>query len=265
MAVKVSIIIITKNQRGILEKSVPAILKQKVDFKFEVIVVDSGSTDGAIQFLKKQKVRLIQIKPEEFGYAKAFNIGARKAGGGILVRLSGDVIPLEDNWLEEIVTDLGRPKVGAVYGKYTISGRKGYAYPNFWPARRFGKKKEVFSIANPFFIFGRTKKATTLAGACFSTKREFWEKRNFNELTIEGEDADYAFYLHLLGYDVVYNPKAMVLHEHLISRNRPDLWSYLIFFRGVAKWQLVLWWEFLKLWYKRFFTQEFKDVVFVRN
>ncbi len=49
-----SVIVITKNQKRFLEMSVPAIQCQQLDSAFEIIAVDSGSTDGAVEYLKEQ-------------------------------------------------------------------------------------------------------------------------------------------------------------------------------------------------------------------
>ncbi|MDD4937743.1 MAG: glycosyltransferase [Candidatus Shapirobacteria bacterium] len=260
MSIEVSIIIITKNQLGILQKSIPAIKAQKSSKEFEIIVVDSGSTDGAVEYLKDQKVNLIQIKPEEFGYAKAFNIGVKKAKGKYLIRLSGDAIPANNNWLEEILIDLENPNVGAVYGKYVISGRAGYSYPDFWSADKFGNEKKIFSIKPNLGVLFKMDKVTSLAGAGYSIRKSIWDKRNFNESIISGEDAEYAFFLHFINYDIVYNPKVVLLHEHLITHDKPNLLSYLKFV-GISKWQFVLVRELLKICYKRFFTNCFEDVI----
>lgn len=261
---EVSIVIITKNQLEILQKSIPVIKAQNFTKGFEIIVVDSGSTDGAVEYLKSQKVNLIQIKPEEFGYARAFNIGASKAKGKYFVRLSGDAIPVGDNWLKEMMFDLEDPNVGAVYGKYTISGRKEYVYPNFWTAKKFPNKKIVFSVKPNLLIGLKMDKVTSLAGAGYASRKSIWDKRNFNESMIAGEDAEYAFFLHLMGYDIVYNPKAVLLHEHLINHNKPNFWSHFIVL-GMSKWQLLLLREVFKIWYKRFFTNDFRDLIRQRN
>jgi GT2 family glycosyltransferase len=75
-------------------------------------------------------------------------------------------------------------------------------------------------------------KLTALAGACCATRRGLWKERSFNENLLGGEDSEYALYLHLKGYDVVYNPKAEVLHEHKAATLKLSLWPEM-------KWRLV--------------------------
>lgn len=221
---KVSVVIITKNQKDLLEKSLPILLKQKFDEDFEIIVVDSGSTDGAVEYVKSQKIKLVKIKPENFNYAFAFNTGASKAEGEILVRLSGDVIPLRRDFLAEITGPFDDNKVGAVYGRYTISGRKEYGFPKFWPEKRFPEQLVEYSVRPnilKYFFDGKYReRITNFTGGCCAVRRSIWEKRHFNENLSAAEDAEYSVYLHLLGCKIVCNPKATVLHEHKIVSER---------------------------------------------
>lgn len=184
-----SIVIITKNQKDLLQQSIPAIQKQVCDKSFEIIVVGSGSTDGTVEYLKSQKIILVQILPQEFGFGKAFNLGARKAHGKYLIRLSGDAIPVGTNWLTELIKPLENKKVGAVYGKYILSGKSGYDYPNFWSADKFPDKKILFSVKPNWYmsIFDKLSlqekfnRILLLAGACYAIRKEIWEKRPISE------------------------------------------------------------------------------------
>jgi len=244
-----SIIISTKDQKSYLQKSLPVLLNQNFKDKYEIIVLDSGSTDGAKEYIESLPVRLIKINPKSFNYSHALNVGAQKAQGEYLVCLSGDTIPIGRNWLSEIIKPFRDPKVGGTYGIYTISGRKGYGYPDFWPAERFPKRLTRYSVKPPLFgNFETRRKVYNFAGACCAIRKNIWQKRPFNERLIGGDDAEYAWFLHLIGYDIVCNPKAKVLHEHKISRSREKsligrLWLY--------RWQRILTWEIAKYWLKR--------------
>lgn len=217
-----SVIIITKNQKNILQKSIP-VLKKQNSKDYEIIVVDSGSTDGAKKYCLKEGIKLINIPPDNFKFARAFNTGARKAKGKYIIRLSGDSIPQNNDFISEIIKPFKDPKVGGTFGKYVISGRKGYTYPNFWPSWRFPQKLTRYSIKPVpfmgvgFLIFSFKPKSYEFAGGCCAIRKSIWQKRPFNESLIAGEDSEYSWFLHLIGYDVVYNPMAIVLHEHKVN------------------------------------------------
>ena len=248
-----SIIIVTKNQKNFLEKTIPTLLNQKIEEQFEIIVVDSGSRDGAKEYVKKiGSVRLIEIPPENFVYAHAFNLGAMQAKGKYLVRLSGDCIPQGKNWLSEMVKPFDSPKVGGSFGKYILSGKKGFGYPDYWPSWRFPKKQTRYSV-KPFLFMGAGllnfslgKNVYEFAGGCCAVRKEIWQKRPFNESLLAGEDGEYSWFLHLIGYDIVYNPRAKVIHEHKINIKK-SVKTYL----GTTKWNWVFNMAIWKYWLQR--------------
>lgn len=220
-----SVIIVTKNQKILLEKSLPILLKQNFKGKYEIIVVDSGSTDGTREYVQKLSVKLIKIPPEDFVFARAFNMGAQKSVGEVLIRLSGDVIPKNNNFLQEMVDPFKDKTVGGVYGKYIQTGKRGYSHPNFWPPERFPKTVTKYSIKpNLFNIFFKMDEFMNLAGGCCAIRKSTWLKRPFNEKIVGGEDADYSLYIHLKGYSVVCNPFAEVIHEHKIEHLNAGFW-----------------------------------------
>ncbi|OGM26744.1 hypothetical protein A3D00_00525 [Candidatus Woesebacteria bacterium RIFCSPHIGHO2_02_FULL_38_9] len=218
---EISVIIVTKNQKHVLEKSLPILLKQKLLNDYEIIIVDSGSTDGTKEYVNSLPVRVVSLDSKSFNYANAFNTGANASRGKYLVRLSGDAIPVNEKFLFEIIAPFVDIKVGGVYGKYEITERKGYGYPIFWPAKRFPKRLTRYSLRPSLLNLILSEKHREMvfnfAGGCCSIRREIWEKRPFNGNLIEAEDAEYSWFLHVLGYDVIYNPKARVIHEHRLN------------------------------------------------
>jgi len=102
----ISIIIPTKNAGAEFNKCLACISQQKTKHKYEVIVIDSGSTDNTLNILTKYPVRLIKIAPEEFGHGKTRNLGARLAQGDYLVYITQDAIPATGNWLDRLIKDM---------------------------------------------------------------------------------------------------------------------------------------------------------------
>lgn len=91
---KLSIIIVNWNTRELTLNCIKSIFKYQPMFKFEVIVVDNGSTDASIEaFSKLQKtnhnIQIIKNK-NNLGFAKANNIGMRKSKGENILLLNSD-------------------------------------------------------------------------------------------------------------------------------------------------------------------------------
>ncbi len=226
-----SAILITKNQKEYLRKTISTLLTQTLKEDLEIIVVDSGSTDGAREYLKREKITLLEIQPKYFNYANAFNVGASQAKGAYLIRLSGDALPQGTNFVAELIKPYTNPKVGGTYGKYVISHREGYYYPNYWPAKRFPENTTTISLkkVGPFSGINKKNRLTDFARACCSIRKAIWDKRPFNEKLRVGEDAEYAWFLHVCGWDITYTPHALCLHEHEVEPHLfPNLNTLLI-------------------------------------
>ncbi|MHB8440057.1 MAG: glycosyltransferase family 2 protein [Acidimicrobiales bacterium] len=121
----VSIVMVTRNEIVNLRRSFPALLGQAVDIPFEIVVIDSGSTDGTVEFVEGHantdaRIRLVQIAPGEFHHARTRNLGAELATGRYVVFLGGDAVPVDSGWLAELLEPLRRdddPLIAASYSR----------------------------------------------------------------------------------------------------------------------------------------------------
>ena len=99
----VSIVIPTKNGGHLFEKVLDAVFKQKTEYEYEVICVDSGSKDGTLDVIRKYPCRLFQIEPSEFGHGKTRNYGASKGNGTYIIFITQDALPATDTWLQNFI------------------------------------------------------------------------------------------------------------------------------------------------------------------
>jgi len=195
---QVSIIILTKNQKRFIERSLLLIFSQT--FKdFEVIIVDSGSTDGSIGVMEGYQVKILKLKMKPFNYAKAFNFGASKANGDYLVRLSGDAIPANQYWLENLLKGLGSKKVVGAHSRYLFSIFSDFLY-QIW----FRESFKFIRSGNP----------VSFGGASCVVKKEAWKKYPFNEKWGPGEDWEWGEIMKQAGYQILYQNNSLVFHEH---------------------------------------------------
>lgn len=118
--VAVSVILPIKNGRRTLAACLHGIFAQKLDKTFEVIAIDSGSTDGSVELLSHYPVRMVQIAPEQFNHGNTRNLGARLAQGEFVVMTVQDARPMDSAWLERMLRHFRDPKVAGVCGQQIV-------------------------------------------------------------------------------------------------------------------------------------------------
>ena len=208
-----SIIIPTKNEATNIGPCLDQVYGQRVDFPFEVVVIDSGSLDGTIDIVKQYPARLLQIAPGEFHHARTRNLGARASSGTYVVFLSGDAIPAGQGWLNALVRTFQEPGVAAVYGRQLA---KPDAKPErvFFMQHRYGTQRLVKSAngstAGKYLLY----QFSTVNAAI---PREVWERTPFPEDINGLEDFSFAMQVIKQGHKIVYEPDAAVFHSHNYS------------------------------------------------
>ena len=117
----ISVIIPMYNGESTIEKCLKALKQQSFNGKFEVIVVDDGSTDNGANLAEKLGVKVIRQKNK--GPASARNNGAKIATGDIIVFTDSDCVPSE-SWLAEMAEPLKDKGITGVQGAYKTKQKK---------------------------------------------------------------------------------------------------------------------------------------------
>ncbi len=120
-----SVIICCYNEKSSIESKIQNTLSSKYPkSKYEVIVVDSGSTDGATEILEKHSamgdIKLVK-QSKRLGKASAINEGLKASTGEIVVLTDADAVLKEDS-LETLVESFADDTVGAVVGNVVLGG-----------------------------------------------------------------------------------------------------------------------------------------------
>src|SRR4030043_1207856 len=102
----ISIILLTKNGDAYLEEVLKKVFAQGIEDTFEVIAIDSGSSDHTREILTKFPIHVEEIPPSTFNHGETRNLGARLAKGEYLVYLTQDATPLNEEWLARLVSPL---------------------------------------------------------------------------------------------------------------------------------------------------------------
>lgn len=196
-----SFVIRTKDEALWIGKVLKFLMSQT--FKdFEIIVVDSGSTDKTLEIAKKFPIRLIEIKPKEFNYSYTLNLGISKAKGEYVGIISGHSIPISNAWLSDGLKNFKDRKVAAVTGYYN-------SVPIGYLSRGLGR---LFFLPSQ----KRENNSSWMTNTNALIRKSLWKKYPFDEKLPECEDYDWASEMIARGYNVVKDPKFSVFHSHFL-------------------------------------------------
>jgi len=215
----VSVILPTLNRRESLRRVLESLFYQTYpEDKFEIIVIDGGSTDGTQNMVKDlieiSPCELRYLKQENKGVAAARNLGIRNAKGEIIAFTDDDCM-LSKEWLAALVHHFDDPKVGGV-GSIREALNKDNLLAEAWDLAyfRIGSLQEKYDFLNnsPFLC-------TSSAAIRFDALSELG---GFDENLVSGEDVDLSRRVLEKGYKLVLEPSARVKHEH------PSSWRALV-------------------------------------
>ncbi len=196
---KTSIIIRSKNEEKWLGHCL-FMVRAQTDQDFEIILVDSGSTDSTIDIAKKFSVeKIINIKNYLPGLA--LNQGIEAASGEFIVCLSSHCIPVHNKWLSNLLSGLNDPEIAGVYGRqvplpFTSASNKRDLLITFGLDRRIQVKDYFFHNANSVI------------------RKKTWQHTPFSNTASNIEDRIWAKEIVEKGLKLLYEPDAPVYHHH---------------------------------------------------
>jgi len=200
----VSITILLKNGGKLFRDSLDMIFQQDVDFPFEVIVVDSGSTDGSLEVCRRYPVRLFEIPPEEFSFGPTRDFAFEQTQGKYIVTLSQDVVPSTKSWLKNVVTPLIADKADVVAGGTVLPEDREVF---FW------EKEECFYFTCEGRAFIQKYGNVGLSCTNMAIKKSVWEKTKFSPAKMS-EDRAIQRKLYTQGFRITTAEKAEAFHGH---------------------------------------------------
>jgi len=197
----VSIIMRSFNEAWALRETLPALAAQN-HRDWELIVIDSGSTDGSVDLLRQFRPRhLIQILHREYNPARVMNRGMELALSNFAIFLNADATPLGSDWLGPLVRALHDPRVAAVFGRQIPRPDCQAVFAHDYE-RCFGMERASAHWDHFFSMVSS------------GIRKDIWAKRGFNERMQYSEDDEYTRWCRAQGYRVVYVPESVVTHSH---------------------------------------------------
>lgn len=196
-----SIIVRSFNEAWALHETIAAVQAQEYK-NWELIVIDSGSTDGSQEIIRRAKPRqFIQIKPEEYNPSRVMNQGMQLARSEYGIFLNADATPQGSDWLRPLARPLLDPDTAAVFGRQIPRPNCQAVYAADYE-RCFGARRESTRWKHFFSMVSS------------GLRKDIWSQRGFLEKLQYSEDDEYTRWCRTQGYNVVYCPGAVVMHSH---------------------------------------------------
>jgi GT2 family glycosyltransferase len=205
---KVSIVIPNYNGQASLSKNISQVLKTGAD---EIVVVDDGSDDRSVEYLKKNfpQLKIIQNQ-KNMGFSSTVNRGVEEALGEVVVLLNTDVMP-QPSFLKPLIGHFNDPDLFAAGcldrsvedGTVILRGR-GLAR---WSRGFLNHKRGEVDKTDTFWV----------AGGSGAFRKKIWQSLEgldslFNPFY--WEDIDLSYRAQKAGYKILFEPVSQVNHLH---------------------------------------------------
>ena len=248
-----SVIIITYKEKELLKKCLESVFASKTDYKFEVIVTDSGSFDGSVEMVLREfpKAKVLDNQ-KNLGFSKGNNLAIKQAQGRYILLLNADTTVRENTFDESVRYMDAHPEAGALGAKVLLpNGELDKAarrkFPNPWNSflRLFGLGK--FSDYNITSPIDQEMEVDAIMGAYFLVRKSVIDQVGLldEQFFMYGEDLDWCWRIKEAGYRIVYYPKAEITHyKYGASKSIP--------FRTI-KWGHTA----MKIFYRKHYANEY--------
>jgi GT2 family glycosyltransferase len=215
--VSCSIIIPTWNGEELLRKNLPKVLEVAPN-EAEVIVIENGSEDGSREYLEELRVTGYELRVIEnnvnLGFIGGCNQGVEKAKGDYVVLLNNDVVP-ERDFLAPALKHFNEDEVFAV---------------SFNEVNSDGGWADIFWV-DGFFNYSPGEKSDQAhisgwaSGGSAVFRKSMWDELNGFDPMFDPfywEDTDISYRAWKMGWKIIWEPEAKVVHEHESTISKID-------------------------------------------
>jgi glycosyltransferase involved in cell wall biosynthesis len=214
-----SVVIPTFNAGPGFEATLDQLSAQQTDFSYEVLVVDSGSTDGTVELARGYGVSVHPRPRIGFDHGATRDLAVSLCRGRYVALLVQDAVPIGGRWLAALVQNLRRdPLVAGVYGRQCPrpeSGPLARVLANDRPTASAERREQFAGGPHEYHSLSPAERRRLAAfdnvNSCL--RRSVWEEIPFGR-TGFGEDLRWGKRVVEAGYKLVYEPHSAVLHSH---------------------------------------------------
>ena len=191
----VSVVIRAKDEAASIGRTIDLLQGQTIES--ELIVVDSGSTDGTPEIARERGAKVMEIPAASFTFGGSLNTGTEAATAPIVVALSAHAFPTHDRWLEAMAQAFDHPRVACAVG--------GERHPG--GGMIDGRLEQDAELA-------RRHPWSGYSNAAGGFRRELWQQYPFRPDMPGTEDKEWAWHWLQQGYVCVIAPELKVDHDH---------------------------------------------------
>jgi len=207
----ISVVIPVRDGGSELDRCLAGIAAQRLDEEVEIVVVDSGSTDGSPEIARAAGALVHEIPAEAFGHGRTRNLGVELSRGDIVVFTSQDAVADDEHWLVTLATAArSTPDVAGAYGRQ-LPHADARPPERFFLDFLYGPDRRVQRLepgAEPTF------ETTLFSNVNAAIPRELLERFPFRDDLTMSEDQEWSRRVLRQGYELVYEPRAAVRHSH---------------------------------------------------
>ncbi|MDD9950234.1 MAG: glycosyltransferase family 2 protein [Zetaproteobacteria bacterium] len=197
----VSIIIRALNEAKHVGRLLKGIQSQSIAIPVQTILVDSGSTDNTVKIARSYDCKIVHIRPEDFSFGRAINVGVEAAEGEVCLLISAHCFPQDEMWLERMIQPFEDQDVGLVFGK-----QRGVQSTKFSEHAIFAKWFPSHDVHKTTFPFCNNANS--------ALRKSLWLQHRFDEVLTGLEDIAWAKTIIEKGFVVSYQHQASVYHVH---------------------------------------------------
>lgn len=207
----ISVVIPVKNGGADLARCLAGIASQQLDDEVEVVVVDSGSTDGSPERARAAGAVVHEIPPDEFGHGRTRNLGVGLARGETVVFTSQDAVADDEVWLARLVAAArSGPDVAGAYGRQ-LPHADARPPERFFLGFLYGPEPRVQRLDPGAEL---TFESTLFSNVNAAIPRATLERYPFRDDLTMSEDQEWSRRVLRDGHTLVYEPRAAVRHSH---------------------------------------------------
>ncbi len=221
----ISILIVNWNVRDLLDACLRSIKRFTTSVSYEVIVVDSASSDGSVAMVKEKYPWVtLEVSDENIGFTKGNNVALRRAKGRQIVYLNPDTELIEDVFTPLVSYLESNPRVGVVAPKLLNTDRS--------RQNSIGRFTRLHGLLNEYFLRNKAEQeqhtypivptAVEYAlGACLVVRGDLCRQIGGldERFFMNNEETDLCLRLLKMGYTTIYFPSVALIHHGGSSSN----------------------------------------------